>query len=152
MQINTPNPIDWQLREYRSQAEELLQKVSGLLLKIAALQTQPALADEQKQLLIINLVCGYYEVTAESLCSPSRDQHITLARHVAMFMLHRHTSLDIRAIAKQFNRHYTSCNHAFKHVLNIIGTDARERHKIVGLEERIKEILAGVQQSQQTNA
>ncbi len=85
-------------------------------------------------LRIINAVCLVYDVTYDQLRAPNRGkEEIADARHMAMYLMRRHTKMSLKGIAGLFRRDHTTVMHAQrridteKGVRN--GVDIQQYHK-----------------------
>lgn len=74
---------------------------------------------------IINTVCQRYAVTLSELQGSYRGRDLVFARHLAMYLLRKHTHLTLTAIAKCMGRDdHTTVIHAMKSINNYLATNS----------------------------
>lgn len=83
---------------------------------------------------IINAVCIAYDVTYDQLRAPARGKEpITNARHMAVYIIRKHTSLSLNDVARLLSRTHTTVMHAQRRITNekgiCRGIDMQEYHK-----------------------
>lgn len=61
---------------------------------------------EVKQIMFV--VAEVFKTTPDALIETFRTEHISMARHTAMYLLHKNTNLNLMEIGEYFNRVHTS--------------------------------------------
>lgn len=69
-----------------------------------------------------------------NLSTKSRNRELVEARHAAMFLIRKHTSLSLTEAGQLFNRDHATVLHAIKNVKNLIETDKAFRNKFLSVE------------------
>lgn len=62
---------------------------------------------------ILAEVCASYHVTPAALLGRDRTCHVTMARHVAMYLAKRLTDMGEIRLGREFNRDHSSVHHAY---------------------------------------
>ena len=111
-----PEPI---LKLIAEQPYQNVRELEGALNRIAAYRdlaggSTPSLEAARKALNplrqhrqptsseIIQTVCEHFDLSSEQLAGPSRARDITFARHIAMYLLHRHGAHSLNSIGQLF--------------------------------------------------
>lgn len=68
------------------------------------------------------VVAEYFNVTRDSLVSPSRKHSYALPRHIAMYLSRKLTKLSLPQIGAQFQRDHTTVLHATRVVEKLMAT------------------------------
>ncbi len=109
-------------------ARELLQEIKP---------QEPSLTKEG----ILKLVCHYFQVTPEELCSKSRQRRISFPRQVAMYLCRRFTSESLQSIGRLFKRDHATVVYAINSVEKKLQRPSSVKYQIEylcrELEERI---------------
>lgn len=89
---------------------------------------------------IVDAVCAVYNITYWQMFGSSQKEEIVDARHMAMFMIRKHTKLSLPAIGKIFNRAHATILHACRRIATekgiYRGVDREAYHK-----EKYREVL-----------
>lgn len=81
---------------------------------------------------VVDTVCRYYNVSAESLVSSSRKSNISQPRQVAMFLARTETDASLPQIGAQLgNRDHTTILHGYEKIAGLVETDAQLRRDIM---------------------
>ena len=80
--------------------------------------------------VIKNLVCKYYNVSAEELVSRSRKQTLVRPRHMAIYLSRRFTDSPLQAIGKSFNRYHATALHSIQSIEKGIKADSSLRQQV----------------------
>jgi chromosomal replication initiator protein len=84
-------------------------------------------------------VAEEWGVSVRDLTCPRRDEPFTLARHVAMFLMRRATTLSLNAVGREFGgRNHGTVLHAVKHVGDRRSVDPAFDAHVAALEERFR--------------
>lgn len=102
---------------------------------LADLVSRPDKVDIDK---VINVVCNYYNVTLEALCSSSRSRTIAFPRQIAMYLARTETDESLPQIGvKLGNRDHTTILYGYDKIAGLIETDPQLRRNILELKAAI---------------
>ena len=79
---------------------------------------------------IIKAVTAVTGITMEQMCSPDRHASVVTARHFAMYLVYRDTTLSTNEVGRLFHRDHASVLHALKNVLNGIRYNRAKRRTL----------------------
>ena len=103
---------------------------------ITNIKNAAAQLSEQK---IINVVADYYNFTPFILSGKTRTEQITLARHVAMYLIRINVDIPLTKIGKMFGgRDHTTVMNGISKVETMLKTDDTLKGVIDELQKRIK--------------
>ncbi len=92
---------------------------------------------------IIDVVCRYYDVTAEAIASSSRKASITLPRQVAMYLARTETDASLPQIGAQMGpRDHTTVLHGYEKIALMVDTDQQLRRDILEIKAMLYEGIA----------
>lgn len=92
--------------------------------------------DENK---IINCVADYYNFSPSQLTGKSRIQQVTLARHVAMYLMRYQLDTSLEKIGRHFgNVHHTTVMNGVEKVENLLKTNLETKEVINTLKRRLR--------------
>ena len=87
---------------------------------------------------IKRIVCGYFKINPEVLCSPSRKQEVVYVRQIAIYMANRYTDQSHVQIGKAIGgRNHSTVIHSLKQMNNLIDTEVKTRQDIEAIEKLI---------------
>ena len=110
-------------------AIEAVQNITGI--KNAAAQLT-----EQK---IINIVASYYNLSTAQLISKTRTGQITLARHIAMYLIRLNIDIPLTKIGQTFGgRDHTTVMNGILKVENMLKTNDGLKVVVDKLQKRLK--------------
>lgn len=66
--------------------------------------------------MIVEITAEFYKINPDNIFSKSRLRNIADARHVIMYLSHKHTTLSLSAIGNKLNRKHTTVLHGIKMV------------------------------------
>ena len=89
---------------------------------------------------IMNLVCGYYHVEREKVCSRSRKKVYALPRNIYAYLCRRHSTMTLEEIGKTINRTHSTVLYSIELVEHHMNTDRNLRHQVHFLAARLKEM------------
>jgi len=96
------------------------------------------LTSQNKATDIEQWVSSYYGISTTKIKGNDRHRVVVLARHVAMYLIRKHTKMGLVAIGRRFSsRDHTSVIHACKAINNLIETEDSFRKQISHLEYKI---------------
>ncbi len=72
---------------------------------------------------IIKTVCKYYNIDYDLIMSNKRDQPITFARQLAMYLCKEISDYPYKFIGKEFNKDHSTVIHSFKKIQEMLNTD-----------------------------
>jgi len=102
---------------------------------VADLMPQPPEIDPQE---IVQAVVEEYEITEDELQSRSRAHRISLARHVAMYLLREHTPLSYAEIGELLGgRDHTTVMYGTEKISDLLDTDPDLQRKISSIQEAL---------------
>lgn len=90
---------------------------------------------------IIDAVCFSFDVNEEELCSRTRRHDVVVARHLAMMLARRYTTMPLVEIGKSFSKQkfdHTTVLHGIKNITNLINSDEEIRRIARGVELKIQ--------------
>ena len=88
--------------------------------------------------VIIEEVCKFYNIEPDQLRGQGRTKDITMARHIAMYLIRSMTSLALKEIGREFdNRDHSTVLHAIERIEKQIKTQPE-------LAEIVKDITANI--------
>lgn len=91
-------------------------------------------------LKIRKVVCDFYGITPEEICSRTRLNRIVWPRHVGLHFARKMTGLSLNEIASVFNiRQHGSVIHALKNVTNAMECYPSVRRDMDKIENHINE-------------
>jgi len=61
---------------------------------------------------IVAAVAAYFQISAAMIFGSTMRRDVALARHVAMYLVRRHTDMTYMAIGERFGRHWSTVQHA----------------------------------------
>jgi chromosomal replication initiator protein len=141
-----------------SKVESNIRELEGALIRVSAfasLQQAPADAqlaeavlkdlfpdDRDQEIsvqLIMDEVAGYFSLTVEDLCSPSRSRQLVTARQIAMYLTREMTDLSLPRIGKAFGgRDHTTVMHAKSKIAGLMQERRTIYNQVHELTNRIK--------------
>ncbi len=87
---------------------------------------------------VLSAVANHYSIKQAVICGQKRQKEITLARHVAMFLLKSQLNLSYSEIGKIFsNRDHTSVLHAVTKINNSLAKDATLSQEVSAIKTSI---------------
>lgn len=89
---------------------------------------------------IIAEVSRYYQISELDIRSKKRMADIVWARHVAIYITHKITSISNIQISKELKMNHTSVAHALKNVENRLSVDTFAKRQVEELMETLKQI------------
>ncbi len=89
---------------------------------------------------IITEVSRYYQISELDIRSKKRMADIVWARHVAIYITHKITSISNIQISKELKMNHTSVAHALKNVENRLNIDTFAKRQVEELMESLKQI------------
>ncbi len=88
--------------------------------------------------VIIEEVCKFYNIEPDQLRGQGRTKDITMARHIAMFLIRSMTSLALKEIGREFdNRDHSTVLHAIERIEKQVKTQPE-------LSEIVKDVTANI--------
>ncbi|HUM88136.1 MAG TPA: chromosomal replication initiator protein DnaA [Prolixibacteraceae bacterium] len=88
---------------------------------------------------IQKIVCDYFNMPIDSLCSKTRKREVVQARQIAMFFSKNLTKSSLATIGLQIGRKdHATVLHACKTVTNLMDTDKQFRLDVEEIEKRLK--------------
>lgn len=95
---------------------------------------------------ILKIIASFYNITQEELISSKRSSHLTLPRHIAVYILHEFYKLSFPRIGEILsNRTHSSAVYAYKQVRKKLTKDpllAEQVNSLRGVLERTKLVTA----------
>lgn len=88
---------------------------------------------------ILRIVSTYYGLRKEQLFVKTKLSDFVLPRHMAMYMLSRHTSMLTVQIARLFNCAYRSAHYGIERILTGIQYDEKIRRDAIAIDNLLKE-------------
>ncbi len=89
--------------------------------------------------LIMDEVAGYFSLTVEDLCSPSRSRQLVTARQIAMYLTRELTDLSLPRIGKAFGgRDHTTVMHAKSKIAGLMQERRQIYDQVQELTNRVK--------------
>ncbi|MBW1988329.1 MAG: chromosomal replication initiator protein DnaA [Deltaproteobacteria bacterium] len=87
---------------------------------------------------IKRLVCAYYRISEQDICSKSRKKEIVRPRQIAMYLGRRYTDQSIQSIGRSFNRYHATALHAISTVERQLKEQGDVRNQVEFLCEKIE--------------
>lgn len=89
---------------------------------------------------IQEIVANHFDISIEDLRGKKRPANISHARHVAMYLSHKHTDTTLVHIGKNYfgGRDHSTVSHAIKTIGSGISTDENIKETILEIENKIK--------------
>ncbi len=85
------------------------------------------------------IVCEYFKINVEVLCSSSRKQEIVYMRQLAIYLANRHTEDSHVEIGRSIGgRNHSTVIHSIKQVNNLIDTEPQTKMDIEAIEKLMK--------------
>ena len=85
---------------------------------------------------IKKVVCDYFKINEDVLCSSSRKQEIVYMRQLTIYLANRHTDDSHVQIGKSIGgRNHSTVIHSIKQVNNLIDTEPKTKHDIEAIEK-----------------
>jgi len=91
---------------------------------------------------IFQAICDRFGIPPAEILSRKRPEEIAWARHLAMYLARRFTTLSSNRIGKQFKRDHGTVLAAIKHVESRCSTDSKARADLAALEAALAESFA----------
>lgn len=88
---------------------------------------------------ITDVACKYFDTTEEDLKSPARNQKISHARQIAIYLAREMTQMSFVAIAEFYNKKHPTILFSYEKIKEEIKTDKELSDIISKLKEKIKE-------------
>ncbi|WP_374689369.1 chromosomal replication initiator protein DnaA, partial [Promineifilum sp.] len=89
---------------------------------------------------VLDIICRYYNVTAEALDSSSRKSAIAYPRQVAMYLSRTETEASLPQIgARLGNRDHTTVLHGYEKIAALVETDPQLRRDILEIKAMLYE-------------
>ena len=89
---------------------------------------------------IIKLVCGYYHVDPENICSKSRKKIYATPRNIYTYLCRHHLDETLAGIGKTINRSHSTVLYSVELVEHRMKTDRNLKHQIDFLSKRLGEM------------
>lgn len=89
---------------------------------------------------IIDLVCGYYHVDREKVCSKSRKKVYTSPRNIYTYLCRHHSDETLAGIGKTINRSHSTVLYSVELVDHKMKTDRNLKHQVDFLSKRLGEM------------
>ncbi len=87
---------------------------------------------------IKEVVCGYYNISEDELCSRSRLAKVSHVRQMAMFIASKHTSMSNVQIGVNIgNRNHATVLHALNQIKDLLDVDEQTRHELMMIEDQL---------------
>ena len=87
---------------------------------------------------IINVVCGYFNISIEQLALKTRKHQIVEARQIAMYLSKKYSSASLTAIGQQCGKKdHATVHHACKTVSDRLETDRQFKTMLAEIEKKI---------------
>ena len=87
---------------------------------------------------IINVVCGYFNISIEQLALKTRKHQIVEARQIAMYLSKKYSSASLNAIGQQCGKKdHATVYHACKTVSDRLETDRQFKTMLAEIEKKI---------------
>ena len=87
---------------------------------------------------IKRVVCNYFKISEDVLCSSSRKQEIVYVRQLAIYLANRHTEDSHVQIGKSIGgRNHSTVIHSIKQVNNLIDTEPKTKMDIEAIEKQL---------------
>ena len=89
---------------------------------------------------IIKLVCGYYHVDREKVCSKSRKKVYASPRNIYTYLCRHHSDETLAGIGKTINRSHSTVLYSVELVDHKMKTDRNLKHQVDFLSKRLGEM------------
>lgn len=121
-----------------TEATDLLRRASNLLYRISA---KPKPADYSKAIArIMELTANEFGVSTASILSSNRSQEVSIARHVAMWLVRNNIGTKSQSLAKAFNRtDHQSALYACKKIQETMTVNRRLSERIHKIQMQLHE-------------
>jgi len=87
---------------------------------------------------ILSVVSRTFKVKTSDICGKSRKKELTLARHIAAYLLRKELELPLQKIGEILGgRDHTTIMHAQDKVERIFSTNQQIRHQIINIQKTI---------------
>ena len=87
---------------------------------------------------IINIVCGYFNISTEQLALKTRKHQIVEARQIAMFLSKKYSNASLASIGQQCGKKdHATVHHACKTVSDRLETDRQFKAMLAEIEKKI---------------
>jgi len=87
---------------------------------------------------VIRTVCSYFNISQQAVCSSSRTQPVTMARHVAMFLLREDADKSLKEIGYILgSRDHSTIIHGCKKISTLLKSDPQLRLNISEIRSRL---------------
>lgn len=87
---------------------------------------------------ITDTVCDYFDVTEEDMKSPARNQKVSHARQIAIYLTRDITQMSFVSIAEFFNKKHPTILFSYEKIKEEIKTNSSLNDIIIELKEKIK--------------
>jgi chromosomal replication initiator protein len=91
----------------------------------------PPLSTSAESLLAA--VAHHFNISQETLTGTSKEKLHVLARHIAMYLLRKHTSTSLAAIGKGFGKNANSVHYAIRHIETSLQSDPTLKQHIFSI-------------------
>ncbi len=120
------------------------------ILKQQQIQDPESLKIYAKPLDIIKTISNHYHIKLMDVRGPRREKSITLARHVAMYLLKHELNLPLLEIGRYFgNRDHTSVLHAVKKIEFMLDSDDQLGTQVQAIKTSLSGGVSQAQYSQE---
>lgn len=93
---------------------------------------------------IMDAVCKVFDITKSELLGKNRQQHIALARQVAMYLCKNELDLSFPAVGKIFGRDHTTVLHACRRLHDDMAIKSKISSKVEAVKSMLQEAFAQV--------
>ncbi|MDR3350615.1 MAG: chromosomal replication initiator protein DnaA [Prevotellaceae bacterium] len=111
--------------------------------ELAEETTEKLVSSSQREISILDIqkaVCGYFNLTPESMLSKSRKREIVQARQIAMYLSRNMTKDSLASIGAQIGgKDHATVLHAFNTVCDLMDTDKHFKQYVSEIERQLKE-------------
>lgn len=88
--------------------------------------------------MIVDKTARHFQVSVADMCSPRRDKHITLPRHIAMYLLRSELHLSFPRIAQELGRKdHTTAIHSVHKIEKAVKLDFMIREQVAEVREKL---------------
>ena len=112
-----------------------------ITLKLASEAFKDRVSDVRNELnigKIRKVVCDYYNITKQQICSANRTKNIAIPRHIAMYLCRKLLDAPFKEIGYEFGkRDHSTVINAYEKVENLIKNDINYQKAISEIEKRI---------------
>lgn len=120
MSAITINECHAQLALISAQLDELRKALLGFKREVA-----PTLDEHGRAVLIKELVAAHFGLTPKALNQTTREGRIAWPRHLAMYLIRKHTGLTMIDVGRMFGRDHTLVSHACMKLSRLLSTGDR---------------------------